>query len=51
MYFKITQEQLERAKHRNTFDVLKNSNIQHKIIRAVNGKVLCELAEIGRAHV
>jgi hypothetical protein len=25
MYFKITQEQLERAKHRNTFDVLKNS--------------------------
>jgi hypothetical protein len=25
MYFKITQEQLEKAKHRNTFDVLKNS--------------------------
>ena len=25
MYFKITPEQLERAKHRNTFDVLKNS--------------------------
>jgi len=25
MYFKITSEQLERAKHRNTFDVLKNS--------------------------
>ncbi|NCX04497.1 MAG: hypothetical protein EBW68_01790 [Actinobacteria bacterium] len=25
MYFKITQEQLERAKHRNTFEVLKNS--------------------------
>jgi len=25
MYFKITQEQLEKAKHRNTFGVLKNS--------------------------
>jgi hypothetical protein len=25
MYFKITQEQLERAKHRNTFGILKNS--------------------------
>ena len=25
MYFKITPEQLEKAKHRNTFDVLKNS--------------------------
>ncbi|NVO11681.1 MAG: hybrid sensor histidine kinase/response regulator [Bacteroidales bacterium] len=26
-------------------DALKSSDIQHKIIRAVNGKVLCELAE------
>jgi len=26
-------------------DALKDSDIQHKIIRAVNGKVLCELAE------
>jgi hypothetical protein len=25
MYFKITPEQLERAKHRNTFGILKNS--------------------------
>lgn len=26
-------------------DALKNSNLQHKIVRAVNGKILCELAE------
>ncbi|HCT29228.1 MAG TPA: hybrid sensor histidine kinase/response regulator [Bacteroidales bacterium] len=26
-------------------DALKSSNIQHRIIRAVNGKILCELAE------